>query len=744
MNSPGTTDLPHRRLRIAVLNRIFKSTGGGAERYSIALVEQLASRHEIHVFAQHIEHAWPGVTYHRVGASFARPRWINQLWFAFATWRATRRGFDVVHSHENTWHGQVQTVHVLPVKYTLFRGRSGAALALRWLKVLTSPRLLVYLLLEHFRYARRPGRTVVPASTTLKAVMAQTYPAAASTMQVVTPGISAVPGLARAAEQQAARRQLGLPQHGQCVLFVGNDYRKKGLPALLQALQALPTDCYVAVVGNAQQIAGLQGEVAALGLVGRVFFLGALAQVDSAYRAADCLAHPTLEDTFAMVVLEAMAHGLPVVVSSERYCGISGLLTHGQNALILENPQDASVIARALERVLFDLPTRTALGDAGCRFAAQHVWSTAARQQEHIYRQAAGLHPRQVLLLDAGRKRLNAGPKARLDTAVFLAELGFEVMAVPHSRSRNVRPWIGRYLRYLARFNLPQNAVVWCQYPPESTTRIVLKKARQRGLQTVAFIHDLEGLKPASPDWARVQAELEDIRSYSRVLSLNHKVSAILRSHGIVVAAELECWGYHCDSGADPGTHRAEAPPTVVYAGNLSSYKSGFIYQLGAVPGVPFELFGQGLDSKYALPDNIRFCGTFSPDTPPKWVGNYLGLVWDGVGIDACRGDYGAYLAFNTPHKAALYLCRNLPVIVWREACIAPLIEAHHAGLLVSSLNELEQQLASMTPAGYQALQRGAATLGAQVRSGDFIKRAALKIVESLGVPADQTPAKST
>ncbi|MDD5472307.1 MAG: glycosyltransferase, partial [Sideroxydans sp.] len=113
---------PARRLRIAVLNRQFSATGGGAERYSMALVAQLAAQHEIHVFAQHIDHDVPGVSYHRVSKLVSRPRWLNQLWYAGVTWWATRRGFDVVHSHENTWHGQVQTVHVLPIKYNLFQG----------------------------------------------------------------------------------------------------------------------------------------------------------------------------------------------------------------------------------------------------------------------------------------------------------------------------------------------------------------------------------------------------------------------------------------------------------------------------------------------------------------------------------------------------------------------------------------------------------------------------------------------
>lgn len=385
MNNIVPPEIPKRRLRIAVLSRVFKSTGGGAERYSIALVEQLAARHEMHVFAQQLEHQLPGVTYHRVRSSVKRPRWVNQLWFAFSTWRATRSGFDVVHSHENTWHGQVQTVHVLPIKYALFFERAGLRLALRWLKVVTSPRLLCYLLLEHFRFASQPGRTIVLASTTLQAYMAQTYPGSVPAMQVVTPGVASVPGPATEVDKQAARQLLGLPLQGQCVLFVGNDYKKKGLPALLKAMQTLPADCYLAVVGNPAQIAGVREEVKASGMDQRIHFLGALGSVDVAYCAADCLAHPTLEDTFAMVVLEAMAHGLPVVVSAQKYCGIAGLLTDGNNALILQEPSDTAALAAALRRCLTNTPERERLVRAGCQFASSHQWKDSARQQENIY-----------------------------------------------------------------------------------------------------------------------------------------------------------------------------------------------------------------------------------------------------------------------------------------------------------------------------------------------------------------------
>lgn len=381
------------RLRIAVLNRIFRPTGGGAERYSLALVQALAARHEIHVFAQQIEHHWPGVTYHRIPFPFDKPRWINQLWFALATWWQTRRGFDVVHSHENTWHGQVQTVHVVPVKHSLLQGRSGARLALRYLKIATSPRLLVYLALEHFRYAPKPQRQLVLASNALRPVMAQAYPKSLPALHVVTPGVEHVPGFASSSDKTIARAKLGLPQTGRCVLFVGNDYRKKGLPCLIHALTQLPLDCYLAVVGNAAQIPGLQAELDSSGMRERVHFLGALRTVDDAYRAADCLAHPTLEDTFAMVVLEAMAHGLPVVVSQAKYCGIAELLTHEDNVLILDNPRDAVALTQALRRMLTDTVLAWRLRDNGQRFAREHLWSEQALQQEAIYRKAATAQP---------------------------------------------------------------------------------------------------------------------------------------------------------------------------------------------------------------------------------------------------------------------------------------------------------------------------------------------------------------
>jgi glycosyltransferase involved in cell wall biosynthesis len=378
------------RLRIAVLNRIFKSTGGGAEHYSIAMVEQLAQAHEIHVFAQHIDHTWPGVSYHRIAQPLQRPRWVNQLWFACATWWATRRGFDVVHSHENTWHGLVQTVHVLPVKFNLFVGRHGWRWAARCLKVALSPRLLVYLALEAARYAPHTGKSVVVTSNSLRDKLLQSYPRIREQTVVITPGVHAVPGLASDNARAAARQALGLPMLGTCLLLVGNDYQKKGLPAALRALAAMPHEFYLAVVGNAQHIPTFSHLAEGLGITNRVFLLGGLADVTPAYQSANALLHPTLEDTFAMVVLEAMAHGLPVLVSGAQYCGISELLTDGVNAILLDDPQDSDSLSRSVRSLFRDAEQYAAMSDAAVAFAKPYLWSYIAHQQEERYWLATG------------------------------------------------------------------------------------------------------------------------------------------------------------------------------------------------------------------------------------------------------------------------------------------------------------------------------------------------------------------
>jgi len=377
-------------MRIAVINRVFTRSGGGAESYAVAIVQQLAARHEIHVFSQETNQPVAGVHYHRVFCLSKKPRWVNQLLFAVASWWHTRRGFDVVHSHENTWHGQIQTIHVRPLRHNLLHGRHGLQRALRWLKVGFSPRMITYVRLEGARFRPAPGRRVVATSDTLRDECEQAYPAARPLLSVITPGTQLQQDTLT---RSAARRQLALPADAPLLLFVANDYRRKGLDALLLALARLPAEVQLAVAGKPGQIPRYRELARQLGLQDRVHFLGSQDDLVPAYRAADCLAHPTLEDSFAMVVLEAMAHGLPVVVSGPVHCGISRQLQDGVQALLLHDPRDAAQLAGLLARVLQQPALANGLRSEALAFARQHSWEHAALEYEALYQQVVSSKP---------------------------------------------------------------------------------------------------------------------------------------------------------------------------------------------------------------------------------------------------------------------------------------------------------------------------------------------------------------
>jgi glycosyltransferase involved in cell wall biosynthesis len=387
------------RLRIAVLSRNFSVTGGGAERYSISVVEQLAQQHEVHVFAQTIAHDFPGVTYHRVAMPIERPRWVNQLYFAWKTWRATRTGFDIVHSHENTWHGNVHTVHVLPVKHTLFAGKRGVSLALRWLKVLTSPRLLAYLWLEERRFAFAHKKKVVCASSTLREEVSRAFPGSRGMLEVITPGVDAVPGPATPDAKADARRQIGVLVDTSMLLFVGNDFAKKGLDTLLEALALMDGKVELVVVGRSERAQTYEKKAESLGLRSRVHFLGSQKDMSVAYRAADALVHPTLEDSYGMVVLEAMAHGLPVIVSDAPYSGIAPDLSDGVNALLLSNPDNALELADKVQSVLPGTSASMALAVHASQFAREKQWYQAAMQYELLFAAAARKYKERWLVI---------------------------------------------------------------------------------------------------------------------------------------------------------------------------------------------------------------------------------------------------------------------------------------------------------------------------------------------------------
>ena len=124
---------------------------------------------------------------------------------------------------------------------------------------------------------------------------------------------------------------------------------------------------------------------AATGIAHRVTLVDPTPEVAQYFSAADIYAHPTLNDSYGMAPLEAMSHGLPVVVSSPAYCGFAQYLSAGKDALILQDPRDGAQLAQALERLGSEPELRAALTERGLEIARDQSWETVASRYEELY-----------------------------------------------------------------------------------------------------------------------------------------------------------------------------------------------------------------------------------------------------------------------------------------------------------------------------------------------------------------------
>jgi glycosyltransferase involved in cell wall biosynthesis len=174
------------------------------------------------------------------------------------------------------------------------------------------------------------------------------------------------------------------------VLFVSSLWQYKNCDGLLRAWAQARSelgDRQLAVVGKGrdeQYVAQLHSLAAELGIAGDVVFVGGvpLEETVSFYRAADALAYPSLNETFGLPILEAMACGCPVVTSN-----ISAMPETAGGAAVLCDPNDPASIARAIIEAVG--PGRDRLRDKGLSRASQFTWAATAASTLDVYREVA-------------------------------------------------------------------------------------------------------------------------------------------------------------------------------------------------------------------------------------------------------------------------------------------------------------------------------------------------------------------
>lgn len=297
---------------------------GGMERYVWETTRELAQLgHRVVVVCERCEGDKPsGIEVHELGSMVYRPRWLYYWRFGrrVARWlkEHPHPGW-LIHSHERVGVHHVTTFHGPP--FATVRDKPW------WKKI--SLRVAMQLYMERRELA--VARSIVPNSEIIRQQLAHYYPEYAHKLtQPVVPGV--LPTVLRPVRS--------VPPDGGVIGFVGYEWQRKGLPLTVKIaaeLRRSRPNLELWVIGPEPDevrhlFAGWQGGYRLLGW-----------RKDSGHlREFDLLLHPARAEPYGMVISEAMAARVPVVVSDK--CGAALQVSSGAGAVL---PLDAPIHAWA-------------------------------------------------------------------------------------------------------------------------------------------------------------------------------------------------------------------------------------------------------------------------------------------------------------------------------------------------------------------------------------------------------------
>ena len=386
-------------LRIAVVTP-FLDRQHGTELCIVEQIERLAFRDnwKIHLYSQRVadvsrvvpaDSSAPDsqgqILWHKM-RSIPGPHLFRYLWWFVANqvhrrfeWRSGRQRPDLVYSPGiNCLDADVIAVHIVFHEFCL---RVVPELKLRRIPIRRWPRVIhrrlyykLAMILEKKVYSDHNVRLIAVSNKVANQLQDHFHRADVTVIPNAVDTDRFFPAR-RLARRPASRQSLHLSESEFVLLLIGNDWKKKGLDTLLEALALLSDLPLKLVVVGSDNPSIYRSTIESLNLENSIIFKNIEADVLGFYAAADLYVGPSLEDAFNLPILEAMACGLPTIASIE--AGVSDNIRDYETGLLLSDPKDPIQLAGLIRRIFDDEPLRRKLSDAG----SQHVQENCSWEQ---------------------------------------------------------------------------------------------------------------------------------------------------------------------------------------------------------------------------------------------------------------------------------------------------------------------------------------------------------------------------
>ena len=373
--------IPNHSIRVAVIIPKYGLLGG-AETYVFELCERLALRGEfqIHVLANKWRKGTAPITFHKIPiVSF--PRFLQPLSFAYFVQKHIHLSdYSLVHSHDRIFDMDLLTFHGIPHE--------------TWVRNIRRKHLTLFdratAWVEQKGFKNRRLKIVMPVSGLVQEEVVKRYGFLKDKILVNLPGVASERFLSL--DRQQCRQEIsfryGISPEDVVILFVSMNFELKRLDLVFKGIVGMISQekrkanlkLLVVGKGDVKRFGKLARD---LGISDRVIFSGVTREVEKYYLAADIFAMPSMFDTFGIVVLEAMAAGLPVIIT--RNVGARDLVEQDVNGFVLsENPSVSEMVASL--GLLMKREKRLQMGANGRKVAFRHSWDNLADRIADLYR----------------------------------------------------------------------------------------------------------------------------------------------------------------------------------------------------------------------------------------------------------------------------------------------------------------------------------------------------------------------
>jgi UDP-glucose:(heptosyl)LPS alpha-1,3-glucosyltransferase len=230
------------------------------------------------------------------------------------------------------------------------------------------------------RWSYRPARLrrVVAVSQGLAREIAGYYPAVGDAVIAIPNGVDWQEFQRPAEERSVHRSRLGVGNGQLLALFVGGDWRRKGLRHAIAGVAGAP-GWRLAILGEGD-VESARRFASQVGAANLVEFIGR-GRPHGWYAAADALLLPSSYEAFSLVMLEAAAAGLPLLVPQVN--GAEELVQEGVNGWFV--PPAAEQIAQRLRELAADPARLEAMGSASREAARRFDWERVVDRFEQLY-----------------------------------------------------------------------------------------------------------------------------------------------------------------------------------------------------------------------------------------------------------------------------------------------------------------------------------------------------------------------